>query len=157
MPRGILEESVQVESVFEGPKSWWVRRATASWVHATKACKFHARLPPARQRSDRTVQVFPFEFEFSSDFPALPIGLTTVSHQKFERRFARQKRVVLPQIPDLESRMSNDLSRVEFIVAQNAFEQSRFACPIATDETHFGVAGDRAFSIFEKDLVAVTF
>ena len=70
--------------------------------------QFHACLPTTGEFTDRTVEVFSFQFELAANFAAFPVRLAAVSHHEFEGSFAWQKRVVLAQVADVELRMLDD-------------------------------------------------
>jgi hypothetical protein len=80
-----------------------------------------------------------FDFEFPGHFAAFPVRLCAVSHEEFQGRFAWEKRVVLPQVPDLEFRVTDDLAGIEFVIPEDAFEEGGFSGSVSTDETDFGV------------------
>ena len=54
--------------------------------------QLHARLPAPGELRDGPVQVGPLQLELSGDFPAFPVRLTAVAHQKFERGLPGQER-----------------------------------------------------------------
>ncbi len=53
--------------------------------------------------------------------------------------------------------MLDDLSGIQLFVTQDTTQQRGFARSIATDKSNFFVAGDGAFRIIQKNLVAVAF
>ena len=93
-----------------------------------------ARLPAAGELGDRAVEVRPFQLELPGHFAALPVGLAAVAHQEFERRFARQKRIVLPQIAQPQAAVADDFAAVEFFFAEQNAQQRALAGPVAADE-----------------------
>jgi len=90
-------------------------------------------------------------------FAAFPIGLAAVAHQEFEGCFARQERIVLPQIAKLELRMPNHLTAVEFLFIQDHAEQRAFASAIPPHEANLDIVGQRRFRAIEQHLIAVAF
>ena len=73
------------------------------------------------------------------------------------RRFARQKRIVLPQISEPQLRMADDLADIEFDFAQQHAEQRAFAGAVSADEADFHIVDQRRFGAVEQHLVAVAF
>ena len=64
--------------------------------------ELHARLPTARERTDRLVEHHVGRLELPSDLAAAPVGLLAVAHQEVEHRLAIEKRIVLPQIAEAQ-------------------------------------------------------
>lgn len=116
-----------------------------------------AGLPTAGERLQRTVKIVSLDFKFPGDFAAFPIRLAAVAHQELEGGFAREERIVLLEVADFQSRMADDLPRIEFVLAENASQQGRFARAVSSDESDFGVGGQRALRSIEQNLVTVAF
>ena len=135
---------------------WFVEQKQIRLMQEQRG-QLHARLPSARQFPDRAFEVSAFEFKLPCDFTTLPIGLATISHQKFERSLARQERVMLTQIADLEARMANDLSRIELFVSQEATQKSGLSGAVSSDKPDLGIARDSTFGIVEQELFSVAF
>ena len=112
------------------------------------------RLPAAGERADGAVQVRPFDFELPGHFAALPFGLAAVAHQVFDRRLARQERVVLAEVAEAEAAAANDLARVEFLFAEEDAQECTFPRPVPAHEADLHVVGNRAIRAVEEDLVA---
>ena len=91
-------------------------------------------------------------FEFGGDFAALPVGSAGITHQKFERRFPRLKRIVLLQIPDAQCRMPDDFAAIELFLFQQDAAQSRFPGSVPTDEADFFVRLERQLRVIENRL-----
>lgn len=105
----------------------------------------------------RAGQIISFDLEFARDFAAFPIRLAAVAHQEFQGGLAGQERVVLFEVPDLQSWMTDDFTRIEFIITEDASQQCRLASTVASDEADLGIGRQRAFRSIEQDLVAVAF
>ncbi len=96
--------------------------------------QLHTRLPSARQLADRSIQVLSLQFELAGNFTAFPVRLATVAHQKLKRRFTGQKWIVLSQVTDVQFRMANNRSAVEFLFTENASQQRRFAGTVSANK-----------------------
>ena len=114
-----------------------------------------ARLPAAGELGDRPFEIGAFQLELAGDFAAFPVGLAAVAHQKLERRFARQERIVLAQIAQPQLGMADDLALVELFFAQQDAQQRALAGAVAADEADLDVVGDRGFGTVEQHLVAI--
>ncbi len=97
--------------------------------------QLHPRLPAAGELRDRTLEIIALELELAGHFSALPLGLAAVAHQKIMGRFARQKRIVLPQIAQPQLRMADHFAGIKFHFAQQHAQQRAFPRAIAADKT----------------------
>jgi len=64
---------------------------------------------------------------------------------------------MLTQIPDPKLGVSDDFACVEFIVSENALQESGLASTVSTDEANFVISTEGAFSTVEKNLITVAF
>ncbi len=119
--------------------------------------EFHTRLPTTRKLRERPFEVCSLEFEFARDFAAFPIRLAAVAHQKFEGRLARLKRVMLPQVADLQLGMADNFSAIQFFLTEQHLEQRALSCPVPTDKTNLHIIRNRRFRAVEQNLIAVAF
>jgi hypothetical protein len=119
--------------------------------------EFYAGLPTPGEVLHRGFEHLAFDFEFTGDFTALPIRLVAVSHQEFQCSFTREKWVMLTQIPYSKLGVSDDFACVEFIVSENALQESGLASTVSTDEANFVISTEGAFSTVEKNLITVAF
>ena len=103
------------------------------------------------------MQVIAFQFKLSGHFTAFPVRLTAVTHQKIKSRFLRFKRIVLTQITDLQMRTVNDLTAVQFFVAQQNLQQRRLAGPVASHKADFHAVMNGAACAVQQQLIAVAF
>ena len=126
------------------------------WFVQQQCGQFDASLPASRQLAEGTAEVRSFEFELARDLTALPVWLLTIPHQKFQSRLARQKRVVLPQISQFQSRMPDDLAAIELFLVQQNLEQGGFSGAVASDEADFHVFNERRFCPVQQGLIAET-
>lgn len=62
---------------------------------------------------------------------------------------------MLAKVSDPKFRVSNDFSGVEFVIAEDALKEGRFASPVATDEADFIVSSQGTFGTVEKNLITV--
>ena len=110
------------QKVFEedlGAKVQEVRRLIEQqqvWLVEQQGREFDTGLPAARKVLHGGLEHATFDFEFPGHFAAFPVRLCAISHEEFQGRFAREKRVVLPEVPDLEFRMADDLAGIEFVI-----------------------------------------
>ncbi len=118
--------------------------------------QFHPGLPATGKLADRPFQIGPFELELPGHFAAPPVGLAAIAHQEFQRRLARQKRIVLAQISQPQLGMPDHFAHVQLFFADQHAEQRRLAGPIAADEADFHVVDDRGLGTIEQHLIAVT-
>ncbi len=151
VPQKVLEQNLraQVEEVRRFVEQQQVR------LVQQQRRQLHARLPAAGEFDDRPFEIGPLELELAGHFAAFPVGLAAVAHQKFEGRFARQKRIVLPQIAEPQLRMADDFAPLEFFFAQQHAEQRALAGAVAADEADLDVVDQRHLGIVEQHLVAV--
>ncbi len=80
--------------------------------------QLHASLPAAGEVGDRSGEPIALDFEFARHFAAFPLGLAAVALQEFPGRFTGKKRIVLPQITQLQLRMTNDFALIELFLPQ---------------------------------------
>ena len=119
--------------------------------------ELHAGLPTAGELGDGAFEVRPFEFELARDFATLPVGFTAVAHEKLERGFIGQKRIVLTEIAQAQARVANDFAAVEFFFAEENAEQGAFPGAVSANKAHFDVIANGCFGIVEQDLIAIAF
>ena len=117
--------------------------------------QFDARLPTAGELGNWAFEIIPFELELPGDFAAFPIGLAAVAHEEIVRRFARQERIVLPQVSEPQLGMPHDFAGIELDIAEQHAQQRALAGPVAADETDFHVVDDRGLGPVEQNLVAI--
>ena len=127
------------------------------WLMEQQSGQLDARLPAAGEFRQRPIQVIAFDFELAGHLAAFPVGLAAVTHQEFEGRFARQERIVLPQIAQPQLRVPNHLAAVEVLFIQDHAEQRALASAIAPDEANLDVVRQCRFRAIEQHLVAVAF
>ena len=111
--------------------------------------QLQARLPAAGELRDRSLQVAPLQFELPGDFSTFPFGLFAVPHQKLESGLLRKERIMLSQIPQSQTGMTNDFSAIEFFLAEQNPEQGTFPGPVAADEPHLDIVADRGLGFVE--------
>lgn len=63
---------------------------------------------------------------------------------------------MLAKVADPKFWVSDDFSGVEFVIAEDAFEEGGFSSTVATDEADFVVSSQSTFGTVEKNLIAVT-
>ena len=80
--------------------------------------QLNASLPATRQLGNRTVEVRPFDFELASNFATFPVRLAAVPFQELLSTLTRQERIVLAEVTQVQIRMPDDFSMVEFLFAQ---------------------------------------
>ena len=80
--------------------------------------QFDPGLPTARKFLDGAVEIFTFDLEAARDFPATPIGLVAVTHQKIQRRLPWFKRIMLPQVANSQRRVMNDFAFLQLFGPQ---------------------------------------
>jgi hypothetical protein len=137
-----LEGSQKVFEKDLGAKVQEVRRLIEQqqvWFVEQQSRELDTGLPAAREVLHGGLEHSTFDFEFPGHFAAFPVRLCAISHEEFQGRFAWEKRVVLPQVPDLEFRVTDDLAGIEFVIPEDAFEEGGFSGSVSTDETDFGV------------------
>ena len=152
-PQEVLEENLrpQVEEVGR-----FVEEEQVGLVEQ-QGRELHPRLPTARERRHRPGEHRPLDLKLPRDLAALPVGLAAVPHQKVEGRLSGKERIVLPEVAEPEPGMADDFPGIEFFVPENHPQQGALAGPVAADETHPAVVGDRGRGSVEQNLVAVAF
>ena len=125
------------------------------WLVQEERRELHAGLPAAREFLDGSGQMGSLEFELAGDLAALPVGLAAVAHQELERRLAGQKRIVLAKVAEPQPGMTDHVSRVEVLLAEDHPEQRAFAGTVAAHEPDLAVIGDRRRCAVEQHLVAI--
>src|SRR5262245_28952355 len=77
-----------------------------------------ACLPAAGQFGDGARQVGALQLEAPGHLATLPLGLAGVALEEVEGRFARLEGVVLTEVTQPQGRVADDLTAVEFLLAQ---------------------------------------
>ena len=150
-PQEMLQQDLgaQVEKV-----RWFIQQQQVRLVQQ-QCGQLDARLPTTGELGDRPVEIVAFQLELAGDLAALPVGLAAVTHQEFLRGLARQKRIVLAQVPQPQPGVADDLATVEFFLTEQNAKQGAFSGPVAADKPHLHVVRQRRLGPVEKHLTAI--
>ena len=71
-------------------------------------------------------------------------------------RLAREKRIVLTQITDLQIGMANDFTAVEFFFTEQDSQQRTFSSPVPSDESDLHIVRNRRVRSIQQYLLTIT-